>query len=67
MAETVATPDNLNKFAKELGERLAQEAAGGNSNFVFIDSYISKNVSTNDGISHVYLVIDKDIDLSLLY
>lgn len=64
MAQTVATPDNLNNFAKELGERIAQEAAGGNSNFVFIDSYISKNVSTNDGISHVYLVIDKDIDLS---
>ncbi len=64
MAETVATPDNLNKFAKELGERLAQYASGGNSNLVFIDSYISKNVTTNDDISHVYLVIDKDFDLS---
>ena len=26
MAQTVATPDNLNNFAKELGERIAQES-----------------------------------------
>lgn len=64
MSQPVATPENLDKFAKELGERIAQETAGRNSNFVFIDSYISKNLSSNDGISHLYLVVDSSVDMS---
>lgn len=66
MALPAATPENLEQFSKLLAERLAQSLGGksGTSNFIFIDSYITKNIAVNDGISHLYLVVDSKIDLS---
>lgn len=66
MAVTVATPANLNEFAQKLGQSLAEQGGGGSgdSNFVFIDSFIKKDSAVDDGKPHLYLVIDSSIDLT---
>ncbi|MBR1525087.1 MAG: hypothetical protein IJ640_00305 [Prevotella sp.] len=61
MSQTVATPANLNEFAQSLGTRLAQEAGGGSgdSNFVYVESFVKKE----EGVPHIYLVVDSSISL----
>ena len=65
MAVTVATPQNLNDFAQQLGQALGNAGGGsGDSNFIFVSSYVSRNrTSENDG-THLYLVVDSSISLA---
>lgn len=70
MALYAATPENLSDFAISLGNRLAQLFGGGSAqpsevsgNFVYIDSYI-RYESANDGIPHLYLIVDSAVSMS---
>lgn len=64
MAQLAATAANLDEFAQSLGERLAEEigqgGGSGDSNFIYVESYVNKEGE----IPHLYLVVDSTIDLS---
>lgn len=69
MALTVATPENLNKFARDLGKALAEnsssgEGGGGTSNYISIDTYISRDNLFGDSKPHLYLVVDSEVDMT---
>lgn len=65
MAVAVATAENLNEFASRLGERLAGQGGGsGDSNFVFVSSFVSKNRTSEEDGTRLYLVVDSSIDLT---
>ncbi len=66
MAQTVATPANLDEFAQELGTSLAETLGGGggsgDSNYVQILAYLSNR---EDGeTQRLYLGIDPSLDLT---
>ncbi|MBQ9340106.1 MAG: hypothetical protein IJS13_07225 [Paludibacteraceae bacterium] len=67
MAQTVATPANLNDFAQQLGTSLAETLGGGggsgDSNYVGIGSYVAKNAITHDDIPHLYIAVEASISL----
>lgn len=68
MAETIATPENLQQFASELGQTLAEELGGttpaGSSDYVRIDSYISKNAHEVDGVPHLYIAVNSNVSIA---
>lgn len=67
MAQVAATPENLQDFAEQLGERLSEELAdlgGGDSSFIFVESYIKKDTTDGEGKPHLYLVMDSSISLT---
>ena len=65
MALEVATSQNLNEFASRLGERLAGQGGGsGDSNFVFVSSYVGKNLTSENDGTHLYLVVDSSISMA---
>ena len=67
MAQTVATPENLNDFAQQFGTSLAETLGGGggsgDSNYVGIGSYVAKNAIQHDDIPHLYIAVEASISL----
>ena len=59
MALAVATPDNLNEFAKKLG--LTLNGGGGSSDFVYISGYLKKDA---DRTHHFYIAVDSSVNMN---
>ena len=72
MALPVATPENLSEFAQKLGQSLAEELGGGGgeqtpsrtSNFIHIGILLTDEADKST--MRMYLVVDKDVDMSEL-
>ena len=72
MAVTIATPENFRQFSVEFGQELAEkfgagqgeDSPAGSSNFVHIDSYISKNAHELDDIPHLYIAVDSSVSIA---